>query len=88
MVILFSGWPSIYLLVARDSLTTKDQLKSPGRLAADVVGAYSGVSTSLPHHDIDKDPNALLITPAHHLLLSFLWIQIHQRDEHSPVSRL
>ncbi|KAG9230141.1 amino acid permease/ SLC12A domain-containing protein [Amylocarpus encephaloides] len=42
MVILSSGWPSIYLLIKRNSLSTKDQLKSPSRLAADVVGAYSG----------------------------------------------
>lgn len=44
MVVLFSGWSAIYLLMARDTLSTADILKDPGSLVGDVVGAYSGVS--------------------------------------------
>lgn len=47
-IIIFSGWPAIYLLRARDSLSTKDKLKSKGDLGADVVGAYAGVSACAP----------------------------------------
>ena len=44
LVVVFSGWPAIYIMVARQSLATRDLLKSNTLLAADIVGAYSGVS--------------------------------------------
>lgn len=43
MIVIFSGWPAIYLLNVRDSLSTAADLKSSGLLVADVIGAYSGV---------------------------------------------
>jgi hypothetical protein len=44
VVVLFSGWSAIYLLRARDTLSTVDSLIDSGSLAGDVIGAYSGVS--------------------------------------------
>jgi amino acid transporter len=44
IVVIFSGWPAIYLLRARDTLSTVDAIKDSGSLAGYVVGAYSGVS--------------------------------------------
>jgi len=43
MMVIFSGWPAIYLLNVGDSLSTAADLKSSGLLVADVIGAYSGV---------------------------------------------
>ncbi|KAF2193405.1 hypothetical protein K469DRAFT_651793 [Zopfia rhizophila CBS 207.26] len=40
MIVLFSGWPAIYIISQRSS--SDDGLKSNGLLAADLVGAYSG----------------------------------------------
>jgi amino acid transporter len=48
MMILFGGWPAIYLLKARNKLSTAAELKSPGSLIADVAGAYSGVCIHNP----------------------------------------
>lgn len=44
MIVVFSGWPAIYLLVAEDSLAkaVRERLKPSRYFAADVVGAYSG----------------------------------------------
>ena len=44
LIILFSGWPAIYIMVARRTLATDTLLKSNALLAADLIGAYSGVS--------------------------------------------
>ena len=44
LVILFSGWPAIYIIVARGSLATGGFLKADKLLAADLIGDYSGVS--------------------------------------------
>ncbi len=45
LIILFSGWPAIYILRARHTLSTDALLKDNKYLAADLVGAYSGVSS-------------------------------------------
>ena len=42
-IIIWSGIPPLYILVARESLTSSDNLKSTIALAFDVIGAYVGV---------------------------------------------
>jgi hypothetical protein len=44
MIVIFCGWPAIYLLGAGEAFLTQNQLKPKNYLAADVAGAYSGVS--------------------------------------------
>lgn len=41
LLVIFSGWDAIYILSARRKLD--DGLKSNARLAADLIGSYSGV---------------------------------------------
>jgi amino acid transporter len=48
MIVIFSGWPAIYLLSAGEAFLTENRLKPKDYLAADVVGAYSGVSEFFP----------------------------------------
>ena len=43
-VIIFSGIPSIWLLVRRGDLRTSSNIKSQGLIAADLISAYLGVS--------------------------------------------
>jgi hypothetical protein len=44
MIVIFSSWPAVYLLSAGEAFLTQNQLKPKNYLAADVAGAYSGVS--------------------------------------------
>ena len=44
LIIFFSGWPAIYIMVARKDLSTGSLLKPNKLFAADLVGDYSGVS--------------------------------------------
>ena len=44
MIVIFSGWPAVYLLSAGEAFLTQNHLKPKNYLAADVAGAYSGVS--------------------------------------------
>ena len=44
-VVIWSGIPALYILGAKNSLTSTDLLKSSVSLACDVLGAYSGVSS-------------------------------------------
>lgn len=48
MIVIFSGWPAVYLLSAGNTFLTQNQLKPKNYLAADVAGAYSGVSELFP----------------------------------------
>jgi len=41
LLVIFSGWAAIYILSARRKLGGNDGLKSSGKLAADLIGAYS-----------------------------------------------
>lgn len=43
MIIIFSGWPAVYLLGAGKDYINQYNLKPRSYLAADVGGAYSGV---------------------------------------------
>jgi amino acid transporter len=43
ILVIFSGWAAIYILSARRTLGPNDDLKSSGKLIADLVGAYSAV---------------------------------------------
>ncbi|KAI9800303.1 MAG: Cationic amino acid transporter 2 [Piccolia ochrophora] len=42
MIIIFSGWPAIYLLCEKGNLDPRIRLKHDKLLAADIIGAYSG----------------------------------------------
>ena len=48
IIVIFCGWPSVYLLSAGEAFLTQNQLKPKNYLAADVAGAYSGVSEFFP----------------------------------------
>ena len=69
MVVLFSGWPAIYLLSTKRRLAPADKLKSNGVLVADLLGAYSSVSGKPPVKCSLTDG----ITAAY-ILLPLLWI--------------
>ena len=43
LIVLFSGWPAIYILHSRHNLAADKDLKTNTQLAADLVGAYAGV---------------------------------------------
>jgi len=47
MIVIFSGWPSAYLLSAGHEFLDEHELKPRPYLAADVAGAYAGVSNLL-----------------------------------------
>jgi yeast amino acid transporter len=43
MIVVFSGWPAIYILHSRNHLAADKDLKTNTQLAADLIGAYAGV---------------------------------------------
>ena len=44
MIVIISGWPAVYLLTEGTDFINVNHLKPRPYLAADVGGAYSGVS--------------------------------------------
>jgi hypothetical protein len=46
-VIIWSGFPPLYILAARHTLTSSDDLKDTVALVFDVIGAYIGVRKPL-----------------------------------------
>ena len=89
MTVIFIGWPAVYLLSAGEAFLTQNQLKPKNYLAADVAGAYSGVSEFspdlvLPIHDPEESSLILTCTLlAYPILLTLRRLQDPQGNEHS-----
>ena len=65
MTVIFIGWPAVYLLSAGEAFLTQNQLKPKNYLAADVAGAYSGVSEFFPDLVLpihDPEESSLILT--------------------------
>jgi hypothetical protein len=94
MIVIFSGWPAACLLSAGEAFLTQNQLKLKNYLAADVAGAYSGVSEKfpglvLPIHD--PGASSLISTCtllAYPILLALRRLQDLQGNAHSGLQRL
>jgi hypothetical protein len=56
LIVLFSGWPAIYLLKEKNTLSTASDLKGTLDLVGDIIGAYSGVRPNIPLLDDAPSP--------------------------------
>jgi hypothetical protein len=94
IVVIFGGWPAIYLLSAGEAFLTQNQLKPKYYLAADVAGAYSGVSEIfsdlvLPIHDPEAPSLILMCTLlAYPILLALRRLQDLQGNANSGLRRV
>lgn len=73
LIVVFSGWPAIYLLKERSNLSpmTNADLKSNTKLAADLVGAYLGVSVIFLIFQVDAY-SSITKAPDHGWLITML----------------
>jgi hypothetical protein len=87
LVVLFSGWPAIYLLKQRNTMSTASNLKNTLDLIGDIIGAYSGVRPNI--HLLNDTPAPWLTarSPAGIISYSILAIQVRKRDGLSKVER-
>jgi hypothetical protein len=85
LIVLFSGWPAIYLLKERNTLSTASDLKGTLDLIGDVIGAYSGVRPNIPLLDDTPSPWLTAQSLAGIVSYSIPAIQIRKRDEFSKV---
>jgi yeast amino acid transporter len=56
LVVLFCGWPAIYLLKERNTMSNASDLKGTLDLIGDITGAYSGVRPNIPLLDDTPSP--------------------------------
>jgi len=87
LIVLFSGWPAIYLLKQRNTMSNASNLKDTLDLIGDVIGAYSGVRPYMPLPD-DTPAPWLTARPLAGIVFYFILpIQVRKRDIISKIER-